>query len=129
MLATVALTLATHNRAVGVAVGVLLSGVFFMAKVSQLLQVRCEDDDAQGLRTWTITGQVFFASADALVDAFDVRGAEGRAVRIEASGAHFWDITGVAALEKVVQRLRAHGCAVEVVGMSAGSQQLQARIK
>jgi len=129
MLATVALTLATHNLAVGVAVGVLLSGVFFMAKVAQLLQVRCEDDDAQGLRTWTITGQVFFASADALVDAFDVRGAEGRAVRIDAGGAQFWDITGVAALEKVVQRLRAHGCAVEVVGMSAGSQQLQARIK
>src|SRR5690606_28582908 len=83
MLATVVLTLATHNLAVGVAVGVLLSGVFFMGKVSQLLQVRCEDDEAGG-RIWSITGQVFFASADALVDAFDVRGAEGRAVRIDA---------------------------------------------
>ena len=129
MLATVALTLATHNLAVGVAVGVLLSGVFFMAKVSQLLQVRCDDDDACRTRTWTITGQVFFASADALVDAFDVRGAEGRAVRIDASGAQFWDITGVAALEKVVQRLQSHGCSVEMTGLSADSRQLMERVR
>ena len=129
MLATVALTLATHNLAVGVAVGVLLSGVFFMAKVSQLLQVRCDDDDAGRTRTWTITGQVFFASADALVDAFDVRGAEGRAVRIDASGAQFWDITGVAALEKVVQRLQSHGCSVEMTGLSADSRQLMERVR
>lgn len=129
MLATVALTLATHNLAVGVAVGVLLSGVFFTAKVSQLLQVRCEDDDAAGTRTWTISGQVFFASADALVDAFDVRGAEGRAVRIDASAAQFWDITGVAALEKAVQRLRSHGCTVEVAGLSDSSRRLMERVR
>ena len=129
MLATVVLTLMTHNLAVGVAVGVLLSGVFFMAKVSQLLQVRSEDDDSTGARTWTVSGQVFFASADALVDAFDVRGAEGRAVRIDASGAQFWDITAVGALEKVVQRLRAHGCAVEVTGLTDSSRKLMARVK
>lgn len=128
MLATVVLTLITHNLAVGVAVGVLLSGVFFMAKVSQLLQVRSADDST-GTRIWTVSGQVFFASADALVDAFDVRGAEGRAVRIDASGAQFWDITAVAALEKVVQRLRAHGCAVEVTGLTDSSRKLMARVK
>ncbi|MCT9810585.1 SulP family inorganic anion transporter [Acidovorax sp. Be4] len=128
MLATVVLTLLTHNLALGVAVGVLLSGVFFMAKVSQLLQVRCVDDELTRTRTWTVTGQVFFASADALVDAFDVRGAEGRQVRIDVSGAQLWDITAVAALEKVVQRLQRHGCTVEVTGLTPGSQQLMERV-
>ncbi len=121
MLATVAVTVASHNLAAGVAVGVLLSGVFFAAKVSHLLDVRCSDDEGAGTRTWQVTGQVFFASADAFIEAFDVRGAGHRQVVIDVSRAHFWDVTAVAALDKVVQRLRQHGCKVEVVGLNAAS--------
>ncbi len=128
MLATVVVTIATHNLAAGVAVGVLLSGVFFAVKVSHMLAVRAEDDAATGLRTWRVSGQVFFASADAFIEAFDILGAEGRAVRIDVTDAHFWDITAVAALDKVVQRLRHHGCTVEVVGLNAASAVLIDRL-
>jgi SulP family sulfate permease len=121
MLATVAVTLATHNLAAGVAVGVVMSGVFFAFKVAQLLDVRMHDERHSGLRIWHVTGQVFFASADAFVDAFDVLGAAGRSVRIDVSRAHFWDVTAVAALDKVVQRLRHHGCSVEVIGLNQAS--------
>ena len=121
MLATVVVTIASHNLAAGVAVGVLLSGVFFAVKVSHLLDVRCSDDEAAGTRTWTVTGQVFFASADAFIEAFDVLGAEHKRVVIDVSRAHFWDVTAVAALDKVVQRLRHHGCEVEVVGLNEAS--------
>ena len=121
MLATVVVTIASHNLAAGVAVGVVLSGVFFAVKVSQLLDVRCSDDEDAGTRTWTVTGQVFFASADAFIEAFDVLGAEHKRVCIDVSRAHFWDVTAVAALDKVVQRLRHHGCEVEVLGLNAAS--------
>ena len=121
MLATVVVTIASHNLAAGVAVGVVLSGVFFAVKVSHLLDVRCSDDEAAGTRTWTVTGQVFFASADAFIEAFDVRSAEHLRVTIDVSRAHFWDITAVAALDKVVQRLRHHGCEVEVAGLNEAS--------
>ena len=121
MLATVVVTIASHNLAAGVAVGVLLSGVFFAVKVSRLLEVRCSDDEAAGTRTWSVAGQVFFASADAFIEAFDVLGAEHKRVTIDVSRAHFWDVTAVAALDKVVQRLRHHGCEVEVVGLNAAS--------
>ena len=121
MLATVVVTIASHNLAAGVAVGVLLSGVFFAVKVSHLLDVRCSDDEAAGTRTWTVTGQVFFASADAFIESFDVLGAEHKRVTIDVSRAHFWDITAVAALDKVVQRLRHHGCEVEVAGLNEAS--------
>ena len=121
MLATVAVTIATHNLAAGVAVGVVLSGVFFAFKVARMLQVRMHDDETTGLRTWQVSGQVFFASADAFVESFDVRGAEGRPVVIDVTHAHFWDITAVAALEKVVERLRHHGCTVQVVGLNDAS--------
>ena len=133
MLATVAVTIATHNLAAGVAVGVVLSGVFFAFKVSHMLEVRVHDDadgadhadgagaTALGQRTWRVSGQVFFASADAFIEAFDVLGAERRAVVIDVTHAHFWDITAVAALDKVVERLRRHGCTVQVLGLNDAS--------
>ncbi|MFC7519605.1 SulP family inorganic anion transporter [Xanthomonas populi] len=123
MVATVAVTLLTHNLAAGVAVGVVLSGVFFTFKVAGLLQIAHRDDD-NGVRTYRVRGQVFFASADVFVDAFDARQVPGRTVLIDVSGAHFWDITAVAALEKVVQRLRHHGLEVQVTGLNASSRRL-----
>jgi SulP family sulfate permease len=129
MLSTVAVTLVTHNLAAGVGVGVLLSGLFFTFKVAHMLQVRHAVDAASGLHSWHVSGQVFFASADVLVDAFDVRAAAGRRVRIDVSAAHFWDITAIAALDKVVQRLKQHGCSVELHGMDPASLSLAQRLK
>ncbi|MBL8356280.1 MAG: SulP family inorganic anion transporter [Delftia acidovorans] len=126
MLATVVVTVATDNLAAGVGVGVLLSGVFFTFKVSRLLSVEKTQDDA-GL-TYRVSGQVFFASADLLVDAFDVRDIEGRPVRIELTDAHFWDITAVNALDKVCQRLRKHGSTVEVTGLNEHGRALVSRL-
>lgn len=129
MLVTVIITIATHNLAAGVVAGVLLSGVFFTFKVANMLQVRGSLDEADDLYTWTVSGQVFFASADALIEAFDVRAAAGRRARIDVSGAHFWDITAVGALDKVMERLRQHGCRVELKGLDDASQRLIERIR
>ena len=129
MLVTVLITIATHNLAAGVVAGVLLSGVFFTFKVANMLQVRGSLDEAGDLYTWTVSGQVFFASADALIEAFDVRAAAGRQARIDVSGAHFWDITAVGALDKVMERLRQHGCRVELKGLDEASQRLIERIR
>jgi sulfate permease, SulP family len=128
MLATVVVTVATHNLAAGVGVGVVLSGVLFAVKVSRLLEVSAEDDEATGLRTWRVSGQVFFASADAFLEAFDILDVEQRPVRLDVSRAHFWDITAVAALDQLVERLRHHGCAVEVVGLNEASAVLIDRL-
>ena len=129
MLVTVIITIATHNLAAGVVAGVLLSGVFFTFKVANMLQVRGSLDEAGDLYTWTVSGQVFFASADALIEAFDVRAAAGKQARIDVSGAHFWDITAVGALDKVMERLRQHGCRVELKGLDEASQRLIERIR
>ncbi len=126
MLATVVVTVLTDNLAAGVAVGVLLSGVFFTFKVARLIAV--EPADEGGRLVYRVSGQVFFASADMLVEAFDIRDIEGRPVRIDLTGAHFWDITAVNALDKVCQRLRKHGSAVEVVGMNAQTRALVSRL-
>lgn len=127
MLATVAVTLATHNLAAGVGIGVLLSGVFFTLKVSGLMQIVHEDVD--GVRHYRVSGQVFFASADAFIDAFDARGLEGQQVVIDLSATRLWDITAVAALDTVVKRLRQHQVQVRVQGLDAGSRALVRRLR
>jgi SulP family sulfate permease len=124
MLVTVVVTVFSSNLALGVTVGVLLSGVFFTFKVARLLQVKAERDEASNRLTYQVSGQVFFASADVFVDAFDIEDATGMSVLIDISHAHFWDITAVAALEKVVDRYEKHDILVTVVGVNEASATL-----
>ncbi len=123
MLATVAVTVSTHDLAKGVFVGVLLSGIFFAHKVARVLHVGSGMDAAGSERTYTVTGQVFFASAPTFTSAFDFKEAIER-VRIDVSRAHFWDITAVSALDKVVLKFRREGAAVEVIGLDQASATL-----
>jgi SulP family sulfate permease len=120
MLATVAVTVATHDLSMGVGVGVLLSGVFFAFKVTRLMQVAVDYNAAADTRVYHVSGQIFFASAEMFADRFDLRDTVRR-VQIDLTAAHLWDVTAVGALEEVVSRLRAHGIAVEVVGLNAAS--------
>ncbi|HEY0955617.1 MAG TPA: SulP family inorganic anion transporter [Roseateles sp.] len=130
MLATVAVTVATHDLAKGVGTGVLLSGLFFAYKVGRMLQVERSplpgpDGQPHGHR-YDVVGQVFFASADTFIDSFDFQERAGRVV-IDLSRAHFWDITAVSALDKVVLKFRRDGADVEVLGLNAASSTMVER--
>lgn len=118
--ATVAVTVATHDLSAGVAVGVLLSGVFFAFKVTRLMDVTLDYDPASDTRCYTVSGQIFFASADIFTDRFDLRDT-ARRVRIDLSTAHLWDVTAVAALEDVVGKMRRHGIEVDLIGLNQAS--------
>ncbi|MGC8807600.1 MAG: SulP family inorganic anion transporter [Thiomonas sp.] len=120
MLATVAVVVATDNLALGVLTGVLLSGFFFAHKVGQILRVRSVAEDEGRMRTYTVTGQVFFASAERFIASFDFKEVIDK-VRIDVSRAHFWDITAVSALDKVILKFRREATEVEVVGLNAAS--------
>ncbi|MBV6857399.1 SulP family inorganic anion transporter [Xanthomonas campestris pv. zingibericola] len=122
MLGTVVVTVWTHDLARGVLVGVLLSALFFARKVGRLLQVHASDGD-DGVRVYAVRGQVFFASAGQFVASFDFLGTPPK-VLIDLSHAHFWDISAVAALDRVVFKLRAHGAEVEVAGANQASNAL-----
>ncbi|WP_426954447.1 SulP family inorganic anion transporter [Muricoccus radiodurans] len=120
MLATVITVVATHDLAKGVLVGVLLSGVFFAGKVARLVRVekvRSEDGKECAYR---VRGQIFFASAELLAASFDDQDRPARVV-IDVSQAHFWDISAVAALDKVVMKFRRRGAEVTVTGLNEAS--------
>ncbi|NYZ61738.1 SulP family inorganic anion transporter [Luteimonas deserti] len=120
MLGTVIVTVATHDLAKGVLTGVLLSALFFARKVSRVLHVGSHAHEDGTARTYVVTGQVFFASAERFVSAFDVREALER-VTIDVSAAHFWDLSAVGALDKVVLKFRREGAQVEIIGLNAAS--------
>jgi SulP family sulfate permease len=120
MLITVAVVLATHDLAKGVVVGVLLSGIFFAWKVTRLFKVTSSLSEGGITRTYTVYGQVFFASADAFASAFDFGEPVAR-VEIDVHHAHFWDISAVAALDKVIMKYRRNGVNVTITGMNEAS--------
>jgi SulP family sulfate permease len=127
MVATVVVVVATHDLAKGVLVGVLLSGLFFARKVGQVLHVGSEVRDEGKTRIYTVRGQVFFASADAFAARFDFKEVLERVV-IDVAHAHFWDLTAVGALDKVVIKFRREGAQVEILGMNEASATLVDRL-
>ncbi|WP_106640038.1 SulP family inorganic anion transporter [Allosphingosinicella vermicomposti] len=120
MVTTVVVVVATHDLSLGVLAGVLLSGIFFAAKVQRMFAVE-RSLSADGTKaTYCVTGQIFFASVDRFTRAFQVED-DAKNVLIDVSAAHFWDISGVGALDKIVARLRREGRSVEVVGYNRAS--------
>lgn len=123
MLTTVAVVVLTHNLAAGVLVGVLMSAVSFARKVARLTRIGSSLDEGGEHRTYTVVGQVFFVSSGAFVRAFDFKEVLTK-VTIDVSHAHFWDITAVAALDRVVIKFRRDGTEVEMIGMNEASATL-----
>jgi SulP family sulfate permease len=125
MLSTVATVVWTHNLALGVLVGVLLSGIFFAAKIAQLFRVQGTRDG--GVRTYRVEGQLFYGSVEDFMRAFDFDEGPSRVV-IDVTAAHIWDISSVQAIDTVVMKFRKRGALVDIVGMNAASETLMDRL-
>jgi SulP family sulfate permease len=120
MVATVAIVVWTHNLAAGVVAGVVLSGLFFASKVRSMFTVSSVLSDDGRTRTYRISGQIFFASADRFVEAFDYREVIDTVI-LDVSQAHFWDITGVGTLDKAILKFRREGVKVDVASLNSAS--------
>ena len=127
MLATVATVVYTHNLAIGVLVGMLLSGIFFAAKIAQLFGVTSEAGADGRIRTYRVEGQMFYASVEDFMRAFDFSEAPEKVI-IDVSRAHIWDISSVQALDMAVLKFRRDGAEVEIVGMNTASETLVDRL-
>jgi len=127
MIATTATVVITHDLSKGVMLGVILSAVFFMRKVGKTIIVEEVETPQEGVLRYRVAGQLFFASADVFAASFEHHGHPTR-VEIDMTGAHLWDLTGVAAVDKVVFRYRRQGAEVEVIGMNAAGRTLVDRV-
>ena len=124
MLVTVAIVVYTHNLALGVFAGVLLSALFFANKIGRYLSVRVLPTGDTTSLGYAVIGQVFFASADDFLAQFDFTNPQIKTVSIDLTHAHFWDVTAVSALDKVVLKYRKQGVNVEVIGLNEASKTL-----
>lgn len=120
MIVTVVIVVWTHNLALGVFIGVLMSALFFARKVARFFDVETTLSADGTHRTYTVYGQVFFASAANFSAQFNFKEPLEK-VTIDLAHAHFWDLTGVGALDKVVLKFRREGLEVELLGMNEAS--------
>lgn len=127
MIATVISTVYSHNLAIGVGVGVLLSSLFFAYKVSRLVEIHSVLSDSKKERIYNVHGQLFFVSASRFTDAFDFKEVLENVV-IDVSRSHLWDLSSVNALDRIVLKFRREGTEVELRGMNEASKTLVLRV-
>jgi SulP family sulfate permease len=120
MVTTVVVVVATHDLSLGVLAGVLLSGIFFAGKVQRMFGIERAVSADGRTAIYRVSGQIFFASVERFNRGF-LADEPATQVTIDMTAAHFWDISGVAALDRLVARLRREGKQVEVVGYNRAS--------
>ena len=125
MLTVVVFVLATHNLALGVLIGVILSALFLINKLESEVKVQSELENH--VRYYTVKGQIFFSSAEIFYAFFDFK-EDIKQVEIDLSYAHIWDITSVNMLANVVAKFEAQGTQVRVIGLNQASVTLIERI-
>jgi SulP family sulfate permease len=123
MLVTVAATVATHNLAIGVGLGVLTAMAVFARRVAHLVDVQRVVDPDGTTSIYSVTGELFFASDQEFIEAFDFAGDPPNVI-IDLSGAHVWDASAVAALDAIETHYARHGVAVRFTGLNRHSEAL-----
>jgi SulP family sulfate permease len=123
MAITVGGTVATHNLAIGVGLGVLTAMALFARRVAHLVDVQRVVDPDGTTSVYSVTGELFFASDQEFIDAFDVAGDPPNVI-IDLSRAHLWDASAIAALDAIETRYARHGVAVEITGLNRHSEAL-----
>tara|TARA_Y200000002_G_C22653937_1_gene652604 strand:+ start:155 stop:1609 length:1455 start_codon:yes stop_codon:yes gene_type:complete len=119
MISTVAVVLYSHNLALGVLTGVLLSSLYFAKKIAMYQKVSLLKENNSF--NYIIKGQVFFASANKFIRSF-IFDKNIKKVNIDVSDAHFWDLSAVTALDRIVEKYKKTGVVVNVTGLNLASK-------
>jgi sulfate permease, SulP family len=120
MVITVLTVVLTHNLAIGVFTGILLSAVFFVSKISQ---IRVESELEGNKRIYTVHGELFFASVTDLMKKFDYN-ENVEIVDLDLSHTHIWDDSAVAAIDKIVYKFEGSNITINVKGLNEDSTEL-----
>ncbi|OLS37048.1 sodium-independent anion transporter [Alkalihalophilus pseudofirmus] len=126
MIVTVATVVFTHNLAIGVFAGVILSAMFFAAKISK---VHVEGIMAQSgsKKIYRVRGQIFFASVSDLHHKFDYKD-DVKEVVLDLSEAHLWDDSAIGAFDKIETKFEQNQIKVSYTGLNSESEKLKKRI-
>ncbi|HLR73631.1 MAG TPA: SulP family inorganic anion transporter, partial [Virgibacillus sp.] len=115
MIITVAIILYTSNLAIGVIVGVIISTLLFVAKISRV-SVTIVDG------VYNIKGPLFFASTTKFIQMFDQ--VPEKYIIIDFEDSQIWDESAVGSIIKVQQKLEQQGKSVQLRGLNTSSKRL-----
>lgn len=120
MLVTVGIVVATNDLSKGVIAGVILSAIFFVAKISKL-KVKNEHQDNKVI--YEVEGQLFFASTEDFLKSFDFN-LENKNITIDFSDSHIWDDSAVGAVDKAVIKFQEKDNKVTIIGLDTSSREI-----
>lgn len=120
MVVTVAVVLFSHNLALGVLAGVLVSALSLVAQIEQSIYVEALPMSDQ-TQTYKVKGQLFFSSSDIFLKAFDFNIAVVHHVVIDLTAVDVWDINAVETLDLVVQQYQHRHITCTVNGLNERS--------
>jgi SulP family sulfate permease len=124
MIVTVLAVVFTHNLAIGVFTGILMSAIFFVSKISK---IQVEKELEGNRRIYRVKGELFFASVSELLPQFDYK-EQVTSVELNFSQSHLWDDSAVAAVDKVVSKFEENKIVVDVTGLNEDSTELVSRL-
>jgi SulP family sulfate permease len=129
MVATVIVVVATHNLAIGVGAGVLVAMVLFARRVAHFVTVERTVKDIEGheTATYTVNGELFFASSNDLFTQFEYA-LDPQHVVIDMHASHLWDASTIAALDAITEKYRHHGKDVKIIGLNDASTLMRERL-
>jgi SulP family sulfate permease len=129
MVATVIVTVATHNLAIGVGVGVLVAMVLFARRVAHFVTVErtVKNIDGHETATYVVNGELFFASSNDLYTQFEYA-LDPEQVVIDMHASHLWDASTIAALDAITEKYHNHGKDVKIIGLNDASTTMRERL-
>ncbi len=125
MVVTVAVVIWTHDLSKGVFAGIILSALFFTAKISKVNVMKEAGDSNE--KIYRVTGQIFFASVTDFLNEFNYKEEVDKIV-LDLTEANIWDDSGVAAIEKVIMKYRENGVLVQLIGLNGQSARLMKQV-
>jgi len=119
MLATIAIVVYTNDLAKGVLTGVVLAALAMAWKMSVISVSGNVRED--GVKLYTVHGQLFFGTMRAFIDLFDYSGDPDK-IEIDFGNSHIWDHSAVEAITRVIDKYQREEKSVYVIGLDSESQ-------
>ncbi len=129
MVATVIVTVATHNLAIGVGVGVLVAMIMFARRVAHFVTVDRTVTGPEGgqTATYVVDGELFFASSNDLYTQFEYA-LDPENIVIDMHASHLWDASTIATLDAITEKYKHHGKNVKIIGLNDASVLMHERL-
>ena len=120
MISTVIVVLITQNLAYGVVIGIMISAIAFVSKISHINIKKYEEN---GNITYKVNGQLFFVSTTKFIDSFNYND-KANVIDIDFTSCKVWDESAVDAIDKVIIKYNKNNIKINLIGLSKESLKL-----